>query len=153
MIIAPLILPLRGLALRALERDVRLFRQSLISVTVGTGCAIALSWLVGRAFNLPASEFTPEILAGTQPNLADLGVAVAAGAISGFAKIRPKISDALAGTAIAVAYWAGSWGAFPKKPGGWDFWQGFSIWIPDSAFSCRKALRFVKVEFVEQPSL
>ncbi len=153
MIIAPLILPLRGLALRALERDVRLFRQSLISVTVGTGCAIALSWLVGRAFNLPASEFTPEILAGTPPNLADLGVAVAAGAISGFAKIRPKISDALAGTAIAVAYWAGSWGAFPKKPGGWDFWQGFSIWIPDSAFSCRKVRRFVKVEFVEQPSL
>ncbi|WP_017720565.1 DUF389 domain-containing protein [Kamptonema formosum] len=127
MIIAPLMLPLRGLALGALEGDVVLFRKSLISVTAGTGIAIALSGLVGRAFNLPASEFTPEILARTQPTLADLGVAVAAGAISGFAKIRPKISDALAGTAIAVAlmpplcavgislsqaYWAGSWGAF-----------------------------------------
>ncbi|MCU0517452.1 MAG: TIGR00341 family protein [Oscillatoria sp. Prado101] len=127
MIIAPLMLPLRGLALGALEGDVRLFRQSLTSVTIGTSFAVAISWLVGRAFGLPASEFTPEILARTQPNLADLGVAVAAGAIGGFAKIRPKISDAIVGTAIAVAlmpplcvvgislsqaYWAGSWGAF-----------------------------------------
>ncbi len=127
MIIAPLMLPLRGLALAALEGDLLLFRQSAIAVGVGTVFAIALSWSVGRVINLPASEFTPEILARTQPTLADLGVAVAAGAISGFAKIRPKISDALAGTAIAVALmpplcvvgislsqgaWQASWGAF-----------------------------------------
>jgi uncharacterized membrane protein len=48
MIIAPLILPLRELALGALEGNVLLFRQSLISVAAGTGIAIALSGLVGR---------------------------------------------------------------------------------------------------------
>lgn len=103
MIIAPLMLPLRGLAFGALEADIELFRKSLITVGVGTVVAIFLSWAIGRLVNLPASEFRSEMLSRTQPNLVDLGVAIAAGAISGFAKIRPKLSDALAGTAISVA--------------------------------------------------
>ncbi|MBD1937160.1 DUF389 domain-containing protein [Microcoleus sp. FACHB-68] len=127
MIIAPLMLPLRGLALGALEGDLILFRQSLITVSAGTVVAVLLSWSVGRLVSLPASEFASEILARTQPNLGDLAIAVAAGFISGFAKIRPKIGDAVAGTAISVALmpplcvigislsqasWAASWGAF-----------------------------------------
>lgn len=44
-----------------------------------------------------------EVLARSKPNLLDLGVAVAAGGISGFAKVQPKISATLVGTAIAVA--------------------------------------------------
>jgi uncharacterized hydrophobic protein (TIGR00271 family) len=103
MIIAPLMLPLRGLALAALEDDRELFSQSLTTLGVGTLASVVLAWLVGRVFTLPASEFGTEILARTQPNLADLFVAIAAGAVSGFAKIRPQISDALAGTAISVA--------------------------------------------------
>jgi uncharacterized membrane protein len=42
-------------------------------------------------------------LARSEPNLLDLGIAVAAGGISGYAKLEPKISGSLAGTAIAVA--------------------------------------------------
>lgn len=103
MIIAPLMLPLRGLALAALEDERKLFSQSLTTLGVGTLASVALAWLVGRVLSLPASEFGAEILARTQPNLADLFVAIAAGAVSGFAKIRPQISDALAGTAISVA--------------------------------------------------
>jgi uncharacterized hydrophobic protein (TIGR00271 family) len=127
MIIAPLMLPLRGLALAALEDDRELFSQSLTTLGAGTLASVTLAWLVGRVFTLPASEFGTEILARTQPNLADLFVAIAAGAVSGFAKIRPQISDALAGTAISVALmpplcvvgialsqgdWGGSGGAF-----------------------------------------
>ena len=127
MIIAPLMMPLRGLALGAIEGNLNLFKESLKTLSIGTIFAITLSCLIGRLINLPASEFTPEILARTQPQLGDLGVAVAAGAVSGFAKLRPKITDAVAGTAIAVAlmpplcvvgislsqaYWTASWGAF-----------------------------------------
>lgn len=101
MIIAPLMMPLRGLAFGALEGDPFLFRQSLTSLLIATGTAILLSFSLGFIINLP--EFGSEVLARTQPNLIDLGVAVVAGSISGFAKVRPKISDALAGTAIAVA--------------------------------------------------
>jgi uncharacterized hydrophobic protein (TIGR00271 family) len=127
MIIAPLMMPLRGVALGALEADIDLIRKSLMTVGGGTAIAIFLSWMLGRLVNLPISEFGSEILSRTQPNLADLAVAIAAGAISGFAKIRPKLSDALAGTAISVAlmpplcvvglslaqnYWVASWGSF-----------------------------------------
>ncbi len=103
MIIAPLMMPLRGLAFAALEANLEMFIQSLTTIGVGTLAAVVIAWLVGRVFDLPASEFGAEILSRTEPNLADLFVALAAGAVSGFAKIRPRISDALAGTAISVA--------------------------------------------------
>lgn len=103
MIIAPLMLPLRGLALAVLEADRKLFSQSLTTLGAGTLISITIAWLIGRVFGLPSSEFGREILTRTQANLADLFIAVAAGAVSGFAKIRPQLSDALAGTAVAVA--------------------------------------------------
>ncbi|MEW6493925.1 MAG: TIGR00341 family protein [Cyanobacteriota bacterium] len=125
MIIAPLMLPLRGLAFAALEGNVKLFRNSLISIAVGTGASVFIAGLIGRLIGIP--EFGSEVLSRTQPNLVDLGIAVVAGGVSGFAKVRPKISDALAGTAIAVALmppicvvglllsqadWRAGWGAF-----------------------------------------
>jgi uncharacterized membrane protein len=48
-------------------------------------------------------EWGSEVLARSKPTLLDLGIAVAAGGISGFAKVQPKVSATLAGTAIAVA--------------------------------------------------
>jgi uncharacterized hydrophobic protein (TIGR00271 family) len=101
MLIAPLMLPLRALALSALEGDFFLFTKALTSILGGTLTALFLSWFVGTVVNIP--EFGSEVLARTQPNLVDLGIAVTAGSISGFAKIRRGVSDALAGTAIAVA--------------------------------------------------
>ncbi|MDX2272262.1 MAG: DUF389 domain-containing protein [Cyanobacteriota bacterium] len=101
MIVAPLMLPIRGVALGALTGNVVLFRTALFSLLVGTGCGIGLSWLLGRWVDLPS--WTSEILARTQPNLLDLGVALAAGAIGAFARVRTQIADSLAGVAIAVA--------------------------------------------------
>ncbi len=103
MLIAPLMLPLRGLALGMLDTDRLLVKSSLVTLVMGTITAMIISGVVGGFFSLPEASFGSEILGRTQPNLADLGVAVAAGAISGFAKIRRKLSDALAGTAISVA--------------------------------------------------
>jgi len=125
MIIAPLMLPLRSLAFSALEEDVDLLRQSLISIGVGSAISILLAGVLGNLVGI--SEFGSEVLSRTQPNLVDLGIAVTAGGISGYAKVRPKINDAVAGTAIAVALmppicvvglslsqgiWQLSWGAF-----------------------------------------
>ena len=101
MIIAPLMLPIRGLAFGALEGDIILVRKSSIAIVVGTVLAILLSLLLGSLVSLP--EFGSEVIARSQPTLLDLGIAVTAGGISGFAKVQPKISGTLAGTAIAVA--------------------------------------------------
>lgn len=101
MIIAPLMLPLRALAFSALEGNVPLFSKALSSILWGTFLALSLSWFLGLITGIPS--FGSEVLARTQPNLVDLGIAVTAGGISGFAKIRRGVSDVLAGTAIAVA--------------------------------------------------
>ncbi|MEM8779151.1 MAG: DUF389 domain-containing protein [Cyanobacteria bacterium P01_G01_bin.49] len=101
MIIAPLILPLRGFAFATLEGDIELLRRSFISVFVATLLSVFCSWLVGLITAVP--EFGGEILSRTQPNLIDLLIAIVAGGISGYAKIRPSVGDAIPGTAIAVA--------------------------------------------------
>lgn len=101
MIIAPLMLPIRGLAFGALAGNVLLFRKGLFSVIIGTLLAITLSWSLGLLVGLPS--FGSEFLSRSQPTLLDLGIAVVAGSISGYAKVQPKVSGSLAGTAIAVA--------------------------------------------------
>jgi len=101
MLVAPLMLPLRGLAFSACESDFELFRQAFLSIIGATILSLILSGLIGRIISMP--NFGSEIVARTQPNLIDLGIAISAGGLSGFAKIRQGISDTLAGTAIAVA--------------------------------------------------
>ncbi|OLP18449.1 hypothetical protein BST81_10775 [Leptolyngbya sp. 'hensonii'] len=101
MIVAPLMLPIRGLAFGALEGDITLFRRGLTSVAVGTVLAVILSWILGSLAGF--STFGSEILARSKPNLLDLGIAISSGSISGYGKVQPKISGSLAGTAIAVA--------------------------------------------------
>ncbi|MBD0262856.1 MAG: DUF389 domain-containing protein [Tolypothrix sp. T3-bin4] len=101
MIIAPLMLPIRGLAFGALAGNVRLFRLGLIAVVIGTLIAVAIACSLGSLVGI--SNFGSEVLSRSKPTLLDLGIAVVAGAISGYAKVQPKISTSLAGTAIAVA--------------------------------------------------
>lgn len=101
MIIAPLMMPLRALAFGVLEGDLVLFRQSSIALVCGTLAGVLLSWGLGAIVDLP--EFGSEVLSRTKPNLIDLGIAIVAGMIAAYAKVQPKISDTLAGTAIAVA--------------------------------------------------
>lgn len=101
MLIAPLMLPLRALAFGFLEGNWLLLRRGALSLFGGTLLAIVLSCLIGWLARIP--PLGSEILSRTQPNLVDLGIAISAGGISGFAKIRKGISDALAGTAISVA--------------------------------------------------
>lgn len=101
MIVAPLMLPLRGLAFSACEADFGLFRRSLFSLVGATVLALFLSWFIATIVALP--DFGSEIIARTKPTLIDLGIAISAGLISGFGKVRSGISETLAGTAIAVA--------------------------------------------------
>ena len=101
MLVAPLMLPLRALAFGALEGDFTLFKRALLSILGATVLSLSLSYLAGDAANIP--QFGSEVLSRTQPNLVDLGIAIVAGGISSFAKVRKGVSDVLAGTAIAVA--------------------------------------------------
>ena len=101
MLAAPLMLPIRAMAFGFLEGDITLVKEGIKALAVGTAIAIALYVALGLMLGL--SEYGSEVWARSEPTLLDLGIAITAGGISGFAKVQPKISNTLAGTAIAVA--------------------------------------------------
>ncbi len=101
MIIAPLMRPLVALSLATLTADVKLLSRALLTLLVGTVIGVAISSVIGLLFR--SLELTPEILGRTHPNLLDLGVAIFAGAVGAYCQSDEKLSDSLAGVAIAVA--------------------------------------------------
>lgn len=101
MLIAPLVLPIRGVAFGALEGNIKLLQEGMKALLLGTFIAILLAFGIGWLVGLP--QYGSEVMARSRPNLLDLGIAVVAGSISGFAKIEPRLSNSLAGAAIAVA--------------------------------------------------
>ncbi len=101
MVIAPLMLPLRSLSLAILLGERLLLLRSLLSLAAGSLLGLGLAFAIGWVAGIP--DFGSEVEARTGPTLLDLGVAIAAGGISAFAKLRPRIADTLPGTAIAVA--------------------------------------------------
>jgi uncharacterized membrane protein len=87
--------------LETLQGNVTLFRKGLIAVAIGILLAVALAWCLGVLVGIPS--YGSEVLSRSEPTLLDLGIAVAAGGISGYAKVEPKVSGSVAGTAIVVA--------------------------------------------------
>jgi uncharacterized hydrophobic protein (TIGR00271 family) len=101
MIIAPWITPLRATAFGILRGRLPLVWQGLVTLLSGALMTVSLSCLLGKLAGLP--DFGNEVLARTAPNLLDLGIALVAGGIAAYAKVRSEAVSSLAGTAIAVA--------------------------------------------------
>lgn len=101
MIVAPLIGPIQSFAYAGLDGDTALLRKSVTAAAVGIVLAVGISWLVATIVAIPS--YGSEVVARTRPNFLDLAIAIAAGAIAGFARVRPSIANTVAGTAIAVA--------------------------------------------------
>ena len=101
MVVAPWIMPLRAAAFAILLGEVRLLGRSLRTLLVGVISTTLLSLILGALAGLP--EFGSEVLIRTAPNLLDLGIALVAGGLATYAKLRDDAVSSLAGTAIAVA--------------------------------------------------
>ena len=102
MVVAPLMNPIMSMSFAIVTGNWRLYRRSMVTVLLGVGCAILVSYLISAA--LPINVVGSEIVARTSPNLIDLGIASAAGAAAAWALTRPSMgSSILAGVAIAVA--------------------------------------------------
>lgn len=103
MVVAPLMGPVLGVAASlVMGWPKRGARQALI-VLIGAVGAVALAALISAL--LPGDLDGPprELLARTEPNLLDLGVAMAAGAVGAYTLVRREAAEAMAGAAIAVA--------------------------------------------------
>jgi uncharacterized hydrophobic protein (TIGR00271 family) len=101
MIIAPLMPAIQAVAYGALEGEADVVRRGAVTLGAGVLLSITLSAALARVVGIAA--FGTEILGRASPTLLDLGIALAAGAIGAFARIRVAIAGTLAGTAIAVA--------------------------------------------------
>ncbi|MEL6159765.1 MAG: DUF389 domain-containing protein [Cyanobacteria bacterium J06554_11] len=101
MLVAPLMSPIRSVAFGILEGDLELVTAGLKALGMGTAIAISLSALIGLGSGF--LEYGSEVASRSSPNLLDLGIAITAGGLSGYAKVQPRLSSTLAGTAIAVA--------------------------------------------------
>lgn len=101
MIIAPLIVPIQALSFGAIAGNRELLRRAVTTLGIGTLLSIMVAAVLELLVSLPT--LGSEIVARSKPTLLDLGIALAAGAVSGFAKVRPSVSSTIAGTAIAVA--------------------------------------------------
>lgn len=101
MVLAPLMAPLISLAMGILRGDRNLLQTSL--TTIGIGVALALGTAAFLALLIPFERITPEMAGRLNPNLLDLGVAIAAGIAGAYAHARENVMKSLPGVAIAVA--------------------------------------------------
>jgi uncharacterized hydrophobic protein (TIGR00271 family) len=104
MIVAPLMLPIMGVAFGVGLGDRKIILSSLATSILGIITAIAvgflLTWTIRSLINVEANT---QIMVRTAPRLIDLFAALATGLAGAFATGRKDVSDTLPGVAIAIS--------------------------------------------------
>jgi uncharacterized hydrophobic protein (TIGR00271 family) len=101
MLIAPLMTPIVALGFGLVDGDVVVLRDAIVALGSGSLLAVALSALLALVTQLP--DPGSEILGRGHPTLLDLGIALFAGGIAGYARINRGIAETVGGASIAVA--------------------------------------------------
>jgi uncharacterized hydrophobic protein (TIGR00271 family) len=101
MIIARLMMPIQGVTFGVLNVDFRLIRRAVATLLAGAGVSVLIGYVLGIVFSYV--ELGDVAAAFTSPTLLDLGIAIFAGSIAGFAKLRRDLVASVAGTAIATS--------------------------------------------------
>jgi uncharacterized hydrophobic protein (TIGR00271 family) len=104
MIVAPLMLPIMGLAFAISIGDHRGIVSSILVGVAGMATAVLVGLILGFT---ASSAFDPtskaQIMARTAPRLVDLAAALVTGLAGAFAIGRKDVSDTLPGVAIAIS--------------------------------------------------
>jgi uncharacterized hydrophobic protein (TIGR00271 family) len=104
MIIAPLSVPIMGIALGIVLADARLVSRSLGIVTVGVAVVVAIGFLCSILLPSTVNLLTNgQVTSRTSPNVLDLIAAVATGLAGAVGLSRKDVSDVLPGVAIAIS--------------------------------------------------
>lgn len=104
MIIAPLMLPIMGLAYSISTGDSAAIKSSLLVSLGGIAAAIAVAFFLTLPIsNILQVENINQIMIRTSPRLLDLLAALVTGLAGAFAMSRSDVSDTLPGVAIAIS--------------------------------------------------
>lgn len=101
MIISPLMWPLMQTSLGISYGRSEYIRRALLVLFVATAVSLLTAILI--TFVSPLKIINAEILARTNPTLIDIVIAMVAGGVAALAITQPKISESLAGVAIATS--------------------------------------------------
>ncbi len=101
MVIAPLLRPIKGLAFAIASGQAARFWKSFKLLLLSMVVVIGLSYLF--SVMIPLKIETNEIAARTAPNLLDLFIAIASGIIALLAMSFTRLSEGVAGVAMAAA--------------------------------------------------
>lgn len=101
MLIAPMLKPIKGVAFGITTGKPSYFWRSFVLMILSIVVAVFTSYLVSLL--VPLKIETPEILARTAPNLLDLFIAIAAGIIAILSMYFKKLSENIAGVAMAAS--------------------------------------------------
>ncbi|GAB2661776.1 TIGR00341 family protein [Nocardia goodfellowii] len=104
MIVAPLSVPILGIALGIATGRAALVGRSLLLVAAGVVLVIAVGFLIAQLLPNPTNVLSnSQVLGRTSPKLMDLTAALATGLVGVIAMIRRDVGDVLPGVAIAIS--------------------------------------------------
>lgn len=104
MLIAPLMTPILGVGAGIVNAWQTRVISSALLVLAGAAAAIGLAFVIGQWFPIivPLAQ-NSQVISRVNPNLIDMMIALAAGAAGAYANVDERVSDSIAGVAIAVA--------------------------------------------------
>ncbi len=104
MLIAPLMTPIVGAAAAIVNGWSKRMVASFALIVAGVAGAIGLAFIIGVwAPPLVPLTSNSQVTSRISPNVIDMAIAIAAGAAGAFAIVDKRVSDSIAGVAIAVA--------------------------------------------------
>jgi len=101
MILAPLMSPILGISFSGLIYRRDLLIRSAITIVLGIILSCTVALIIGNVFVDVGT--TPEILARTKPNIMDLFVALSAGFLGGYVKVRKPLAVTIPGVAMSIS--------------------------------------------------
>ncbi|MFD6400061.1 DUF389 domain-containing protein [Nocardia sp. NPDC060249] len=104
MIVAPLSIPILGVALGVVTGRGPLLGRSLLLVVAGIVVVVALGFLFAQLLPNPVNVLSnAQVVGRTSPKLMDLTAAMATGLVAAIAITRRDVGDVLPGVAIAIS--------------------------------------------------
>ncbi|UGT57326.1 DUF389 domain-containing protein [Nocardia asteroides] len=104
MIVAPLSVPILGVALGVVTGRAALVGRSLILVLAGIVVVVALGFVFAQVLPNPVNVLSnAQVVGRTSPKLMDLTAALATGLVAAVAVTRRDVGDVLPGVAIAIS--------------------------------------------------
>jgi uncharacterized hydrophobic protein (TIGR00271 family) len=104
MLVAPLMTPIMGASAAIVNGWVTRVATSFLTIIGGVAVAIGVAWITSQwAPHLVPIATNTQITSRVSPTMLDLMVAVAAGAAGAYTLVDRRVSNSIAGVAIAVA--------------------------------------------------